>query len=215
MTPPGGPDRAAVPQPLAVTAALKRSSRMSLEPKVRRLARQYQEKLFPANQSPLLISVSVFVGVFIGVLPTLGVALPLTWVATTLCRLPKGPALIASFVATPPTLFLFFYPLGYFGIGLPLLQPPGIDFDFLALVQGLGALHGHALLTELWTAAKWHVVAFMAGMTIVASVTGVLCAGAVLVVVKRRRALVRRVAHGPATGPNEPETPTKRSPHLP
>ena len=90
---------------------------------MRERLRTFYRALFPEGQSAVLVAVSVFLGVFIGVLPTIGFALPLTALATGAFRLPMGPGLVASFVATPPTLFMFFYPLGYL-LGRELTAPP-------------------------------------------------------------------------------------------
>lgn len=137
----------------------------------RRSLRIYARLVFPKGPSPHRVALAVFLGVFIGVLPTLGVALLLTALAASLCRVPKGPALTASFVATPPTLFLFFYPLGH-ALGCALLEPPPIDFDFIARFQQLNVLNAEETLRQLWTSAKEHVVAFWLGMIPVSAVTG-------------------------------------------
>ena len=60
------------------------------------------------------------------------VALFLTALAAYALRVPKGPALLSSFVATPPTLFLGFYPLGYFGVGLPMQSDNGDNWPVMA-----------------------------------------------------------------------------------
>lgn len=107
-------------------------------------------------------------------LPTLGVALGLTVLAAHLARVPKGPGLLASFIATPPTLFLFFYPLAYFKVGLPLVRPPPASFDFLAEVQKLTLINAGELAARLWHDARGHVIAFLVGVSIVALVTAAL-----------------------------------------
>jgi uncharacterized protein (DUF2062 family) len=144
--------------------------------------------LFPKDASPVAVGMSVFVGAFIGVLPTLGVALPLTAVAVTLLRLPKGPGLAASFIAIPPTLFLFFYPIGY-ALGRYLYEPPSIGVDFLARVRALSITQPEDI-TSLAKTAGSHVVAFLIGMAIVAAVTGLVMAVAVGWTLTRRRAAV-------------------------
>ena len=120
------------------------------------------------------VALSVALGVFIGVLPTLGVALLLTAIAQQLLGLPKGPGLVASFIAIPPTLFLFFYPLGYFGVGVPLMHPASIDFDFLEQIHALTLANAGDLIAHLWAVARDHLIAFMVGMLIVASVTALI-----------------------------------------
>lgn len=140
------------------------------------------------------MAVVVFLGVFIGVLPTLGVALPLTALAATLLRVPKAPALVASFIATPPTLFLFFYPLGYL-VGLQAIDPPPIGIDLLPALREITFLNAGQHVAILWEDARWHILAFCFGMLIMATVTAVLSALVTLVVMGRRnqqRALARQ-----------------------
>lgn len=176
-------------EPASPTASQPVSTARTLpnEPRIRRVLRRYHKEMFPVGAPPLQVALSVFVGVFIGVLPTLGVALPLTWFATTVLKLPKGPAMVSSFVATPPTLFFFFYPLGYFAVGLPLLRPPRIDFDFLSAVGDLGLNNLAEAGGELWSSASEHVVAFMVGMMVVALITAVLCGALAFYVMIRRQ----------------------------
>ena len=140
------------------------------------------------------MAVSVFLGVFIGLMPTLGVALILTAVAAQLLRVPKGPGLLASFVAVPPTLFLFFYPLGYFAVGLPLVEPPPIDFDFLGEIKRLNWSTLQVIGAHLWNDASGHLIAFLVGMLIVAGGFALLAfAGTyVMMEAKRRQRLERR-----------------------
>lgn len=152
-----------------------------------RTLRYYQHRLFPRHQASAPVALSVALGVFIGVLPTLGVALLLTAIAQQLLRLPKGPGLVASFIAIPPTLFLFFYPLGYFAVGVPLMRPRKLDFDFLAQVKTLSMANVQEVLGQLWHTASDHVVAFMVGMTIVAGVTAAVAFALTYIVMERRR----------------------------
>lgn len=132
---------------------------------------------------------SVFLGVFIGLLPTLGIALIITAIVAQLFRVPKGPGLLASFIAIPPTLFLFFYPLGYFAIGLPLVKPPSVDFDFLAEIERMNLMTVGDVASHLWQNARGHLLAFLVGMTIVAAVTGILAFIATYVVMENKRKL--------------------------
>ncbi len=143
--------------------------------RIRQRLRQFYEALFPEGHSPASTALAVFVGVFIGVLPTLGFALPLTAVVAGLCRLPKGPALVASFVATPPTLFLFFYPSGLV-LGKYMLNLPESDFDFVGAFREISFLNATAQLAQLWAEARRQSVAFLVGMPVVAFVTGILVA---------------------------------------
>lgn len=136
-----------------------------------RTLRYYLHRLFPRHERSVDVATSVALGIGIGILPTLGVALFLTALAAHLARVPKGPGLVASFVATPPTLFLFFYPLAYLGVGLPLVRPAPTSFDFLAEVQTLTLLNAGAVATHLWHDARDHVIAFLVGVCVVAAVT--------------------------------------------
>lgn len=154
--------------------------------KLRRYARYYYRQLFPKRQSPVAVATAVFLGVFIGVLPTLGIALPLTALATELFRVPKGPGLVASFIATPPTLFLFFYPLGYV-VGVALVHPPPITFDFVGAVGEMSLLHIDTTIAPLWAQAKDHVLAFAVGMTIVAGVTALIAFVATYWIMRHRQ----------------------------
>lgn len=139
------------------------------------------------------MAVSVFLGVWIGLMPTLGVALVLTAIAAQIARVPKGPGLLASFIAVPPTLFFFFYPLGYFGVGLPLVQPATLDFDFLAEVERLNLMNAGAIAERLWQDARGHLIAFMVGMIVVATGTGLLAfAGTYTIMERKRRARLER-----------------------
>ena len=146
--------------------------------------------LFPAGQSAVMVAFSVFVGVFIGVLPTIGFALPLTVLATAAFRLPKGPGLAASFVATPPTLFLFFYPAGYF-LGGSLTHPPHVDVDLLAQLHAVTPSTLYAVIGQLWKDARLHVLAFMLGMLIVSLLTAAIVSAGANWIIARRAARLR------------------------
>jgi uncharacterized protein (DUF2062 family) len=166
--------------------------------KRRRLSRTlkyYYHRLFPRHERSIPVATSVFLGVFIGLLPTLGIALILTAIAAQIARVPKGPGLLSSFIAVPPTLFFFFYPLGYFGVGLPLMNPPAVDFDFLAEIQQLNMMNAGDIASRLWTDARGHLVAFLVGMVIVAGGTGALAFAATYGIMehKRKKRLARRL----------------------
>ena len=142
---------------------------MAVKRSWKRTAKYYYHRLFPRHERSLPVAVSVALGVFIGLMPTLGIALILTAIATHLCGVPKGPGILASFIAIPPTLFLFFYPLGYFGVGLPLVHPAAVHFDFLARIRGVSLLTVAELGEQLWYNARGHLMAFLVGMTIVSA----------------------------------------------
>jgi uncharacterized protein (DUF2062 family) len=147
--------------------------------------RTFYRALFPKGQSAVMVAVSVFLGVSIGVFPTIGFALPLTAFATGLFRLPKGPGLVASFVATPPTLFMFFYPLGYL-LGKELTAPPAVDVQLLAELQRLAPSTMRVILGGLWRDARPHVLAFVIGMIIVSLMTAFIVAAASYWIILRR-----------------------------
>ncbi len=154
--------------------------------RLRERLRIFYRALFPEGESAALISGSVFLGVFIAVLPTIGLALPLTLLATSICGLPKGPGLIASFVATPPTLFLFFYPLGYL-LGDALTAPPSANIALLDELQKLTPGTVQAVLGHLWHDARPHVLAFLLGSLIVSLLTASLVAALSYFIMVRRR----------------------------
>jgi len=162
---------------------------MAVKRSWRRTARYFYHRLFPRHERSLPVAFSVFLGVFIGLLPTLGIALVLTAIAAQLFRVPKGPGLLASFIAVPPTLFLFFYPLGYFVVGLPLMHPPSVDFDFLHEVQRMNLMNVGEISGHLWRDARGHLAAFLVGMTVVAGVTGALAFAATYAMMEHKRRL--------------------------
>ncbi|MDD9946126.1 MAG: DUF2062 domain-containing protein [Myxococcales bacterium] len=154
---------------------------------LQRTFRYYVHRLFPRHQPSTPVAASVALGVFIGVLPTLGVALILTAIAQQILGLPKGPGLVASFIAIPPTLFLFFYPLGYWAVGVPLMDPVALDFNFLGQIETLSMGNAGEVLGHLWHVAKDHLIAFMVGMTIVASITAAIAFVLTYSAMERRR----------------------------
>jgi uncharacterized protein (DUF2062 family) len=151
-----------------------------------RTLRYYLHRLFPRHERSSDVAISVALGIWIAVLPTLGVALFLTALAAHLARVPKGPALVASFVATPPTLFFFFWPLGYLGVGLPLVRPAEASFDVLAELQRLTLLNAGSIVTHLWHDARGHVIAFLLGVSIVAAVTAAIGAALGYAIMERK-----------------------------
>jgi uncharacterized protein (DUF2062 family) len=154
---------------------LERVSSSPIRRSFRQQLRGLHAALFPPGQAPLAVSISVFLGVFIGVMPTIGVALPLTVLATALFRVPKGPGLVASFVATPPTLFLFYFPLGYL-LGQHLLAPPPSAVELLDEVRKATLLNVGETCGRLWLEARPHLLAFAFGITIVSLITALACA---------------------------------------
>ena len=152
-----------------------------------RLERLYRA-LFPEGQSAFVVAASVFVGVFIAVMPTFGVCIPLTVFAAAFLRVPKGPALIASFIATPPTLLFFFYPLAYLlGEKLTLKAEPATKT--LAEARAFTPVSPPDLFSMGEAGA--HVGAFLVGTLIVALLTAVFVSAICYVVLTRRRAAAR------------------------
>ena len=141
--------------------------------KYKRLSRIYYNRMFPKRQDALKVAGSVAAGVFIGIWPTIGVAILLTVAFCAFFRLPKVPGIVASFVANPLTQFGFFYPSGY-AIGCWLLNPEKINFDFLSEFEGLSFKNCVSLISHLWQDAAGHLIAFMVGITIVAAVFAVI-----------------------------------------
>lgn len=141
------------------------------ESRFKRISRIYFNRMFPKRMDALLVSLSVFFGVFIGIWPTIGIAIILTVAVCALFRLPKVPGVVASFVANPLTQFGFFYPAGYF-IGKKILQPAQISFDFLKEIEGVSFRNVTEVVSKLWNEAAGHLLAFLLGITIVAFVFG-------------------------------------------
>jgi uncharacterized protein (DUF1015 family)/uncharacterized protein (DUF2062 family) len=158
----------------------------STESRFARLSRIYFNRMFPKRMDAFLVSLSVFLGVFIGIWPTIGIAIILTVAACALFRLPKVPGVVASFVANPLTQFGFFYPAGYF-IGRKILKPEHISFDFLKEIEGLSFRNVTEVITKLWNEASGHLLAFLLGITIVAFVFAVIFGVAAYFIVSYRK----------------------------
>ena len=140
------------------------------ESKYKRLSRIYYNRMFPRRQDALKVAWSVFIGVFIGVWPTIGFAIILTVALCAVFRLPKVPGVIADFVANPVTQFGFFYPGGYY-IGCKIYNPDSISFDFLGEFERMSIRNCAVILENLWVNAADHLIAFMIGITIMAAAT--------------------------------------------
>ncbi|WP_294960296.1 DUF1015 family protein [uncultured Fibrobacter sp.] len=145
--------------------------RRKQESKYKRLSRIYYNRMFPRSQDALKVAWSVFIGVFIGVWPTIGFAIILTVAICALFRLPKVPGVIADFVANPVTQFGFFYPGGYY-IGCKIYHPGKIAFDFLGEFERMSVRNCAVIVKNLWINAADHLIAFMIGITIMAAATG-------------------------------------------
>ncbi|MBO7384692.1 MAG: DUF1015 family protein, partial [Fibrobacter sp.] len=156
------------------------------QPKYKRLSRIYYNRMFPRNQDAMKVAWSVFIGVFIGVWPTIGFAIILTVAICALFRLPKVPGVIADFVANPVTQFGLFYPGGYL-IGCKIVNPDPITFDFLGEFERMSIRNCAVILKNLWVNAADHLLAFMVGITIMAAVVGFLFFFAAYFIVSRRK----------------------------
>lgn len=160
------------------------------EPRYVRLIRVYLHRLLPRQHDSYRVALSVFFGVWIGVFPTIGVAIPLTLALCWIFRAPKIPGVVASFVANPLTQFGFFYPTGY-AIGRFMIHPSAIGFDFLRKLETLAFSNFKALGMELLRDAGSHVVAFLVGMTMVSTVFALLFAVAAYFGAEYRKKLHR------------------------
>lgn len=158
----------------------------SNESRFKRISRVYFNRMFPKRMDAFLVSLSVFAGVFIGIWPTIGVAIILTVAVCALFRLPKVPGVVASFIANPLTQFGFFYPAGYF-IGKKILQPAQISFDFLKEIESVSFRNVTDVVSKLWTEAAGHLLAFLLGITIVAFVFGLVFGIAAYFIVSYRK----------------------------
>lgn len=152
-------------------SVLDRIPKRRQESKYKRLGRVYFNRMFPRRHDALEVAWSVFVGVFIGVSPTFGVALIMTVAFCALFKLPKVPGIIADFVANPVTQFGFFYPSGY-ALGCAIMKPEAINFDFLEEFKRVSWSNFGEIMGNLWHNASGHLFAFLVGIEIIATITG-------------------------------------------
>ena len=143
------------------------------QPKLQRLGRLYWHRMLPRRDEPHDVALSVAIGVFIGILPTFGVALVLTIAVLELLKLPKLPGCISSFIAVPPTIFPFFYPLGYW-VGRRIVYTAPLDLDLLATLKAMNFGNTLSTLKTLAAVAGDHLLAFVVGTAIVAACFAVL-----------------------------------------
>ncbi|MCQ2102345.1 MAG: DUF1015 family protein [Fibrobacter sp.] len=156
------------------------------ESKYKRLSRIYYNRMFPRRHDALEVAWSVFVGVFVGVSPTFGVAIIMTVAICALFKLPKVPGVIADFVANPVTQFGFFYPSGY-ALGCAIVQPEAINFDFLGEFEQVSWSNFGTIMGNLWNNASGHLFAFLVGIEIIATITGFIFFFIAYFVVLRRK----------------------------
>jgi len=152
-------------------SVLDRIPKRRQESKYKRLSRIYYNRMFPRRHDALEVAWSVFVGVFVGVSPTFGVAIIMTVAICALFKLPKVPGVIADFVANPVTQFGFFYPSGY-ALGCAIVKPEAINFDFLKEFEQVSWSNFGEIMGNLWHNASGHLFAFLVGIEIIATITG-------------------------------------------
>lgn len=138
-----------------------------------RIGRVMFNRMFPKRLDALKVAFSVGIGVFIGIAPTIGVAVLLTVAICAALKLPKVPAVVASFVANPFTQFGFFYPAGYM-IGKYFIEPDEISFNFLEEIEQISIKNFTTIISHLWTNAADHLLAFLIGIMLLALVFGLL-----------------------------------------
>ncbi|MGL1903237.1 MAG: DUF2062 domain-containing protein [Fibrobacterales bacterium] len=150
--------------------------------KITRAVRYYRYKLFPRDQQSFPVALSIFLGVWIGVMPTIGIAIALTVLVCKIIHIPVIPGVTSSFIANPATQFPLFYPGGY-AIGTAIIDPP--PFEFLTIFQKISQgfsltelqSYGETLrgLAALASENTLHFVSFMVGMTVLATIIGGIC----------------------------------------
>jgi uncharacterized protein (DUF2062 family) len=141
-------------------------------PRFSRAMSYYHHRMLPRKQQPHEVAFAVAIGVWIGVMPTIGVAILLTLPVCHILKLPKIPAVLGSMVANPLTQFTVFYPSGYY-IG-KFLMPPQTQFDFLKRFSELSWSNYGEIAIQFLGEAKDHFFAFLIGMVLVSTVFGVL-----------------------------------------
>ncbi len=150
--------------------------------RLKRAIRFYRYKLFPRNQATVPVAISIFLGVWIGVMPTIGIAIALTVLICKIFRLPIVPGVTSSFIANPATQFPIFYPVGYW-IGLSIVNPA--PFEFLSIFERISKnfapfdlnSYGDTLssFASLATENTPHFFSFLLGMTILSTVIAGIC----------------------------------------
>jgi uncharacterized protein (DUF2062 family) len=141
-------------------------------PKLSRAMSYYHHRMLPRKQQPHEVALAVALGVWIGVMPTIGVAILLTLPICHFMKLPKIPAVLGSMIANPLTQFTFFYPTGYF-LG-KVIMPPKTDFDFLQRFSELSWSNLGEIVLQFLGEAKDHFFAFLLGMVIVSTIFAIL-----------------------------------------
>jgi uncharacterized protein (DUF2062 family) len=142
------------------------------EDRNRRLLRLWYLRMFPRKQPKHPVALSVSLGIFIGVLPTIGIAIFLTFAVCRLLKIPAMPGVMASFIAIPPTQFFVFYPLAYW-FGKQVVQPEPIQFDFVEKISVLNLSNMQEIISWLWQNSHLHVLSFLLGIVTLALVLSI------------------------------------------
>ncbi len=154
-------------------AHLKESVNYFKFERIKRSIRYLMYRLFPRRQNPHRLSLAIALGVFIALLPSLGLALFITVFLCAVFRLPKIPACVASFVGTPPTLIFFFWPISY-KVGLFVLPKQTKNIDLVHKMASLNLNNFSDEMGLIWSQSQVHLWAFLLGTFIVSSVFAVL-----------------------------------------
>lgn len=136
-------------------------------PQISRLLRLYSLRAFPRNNPATTVAWAVFWGVWIGVMPTIGVAILLTLLFCWVFKLPKSPAIAASFVSNPFTVPLFY--VGGYWLGRQILNPPPVEFDLIKIFTESKFSEIFEKLGAVMAESPPHMYSFLLGMLIVAS----------------------------------------------
>ena len=131
--------------------------------------RYFMYRLFPRRQDPHRLSLAIALGVFVALLPSLGLALVFTVFLCAFFRLPKIPACVASFVGTPPTLIFFFWPISY-KVGLFILPKQTKNIDLVHKMASLNLNNFSQEMALIWSESQVHLWAFLVGTLIVSFV---------------------------------------------
>ena len=153
--------------PDSISSAPPKNRRANKEPRNVRVRRYIYNQLFPKRQSPLKVSLAVFIGIFIGILPTWGIAVLKTIIILGILKLPKLPGVLASFVATPPTQFFIFYPIGLW-LGSKILPPPDKPVQLIEEIRSMNLSNFTEKFAWLFGSAREYFISFIVGMVIVA-----------------------------------------------
>jgi len=161
------------------------------EPKLPRLGKLVWHRALPRKDDPSAVAWSVSIGVFIGILPTFGFSLALTLIVLTLLKLPKLPGSISSFIAIPPTIFPFFYPVGYL-IGRQLITTTPMDVGLIEVIKNMKVSEVPSTLYNLAIQSGDHLLAFFIGTGILALIFAIFFFIATFFLMKIKRRLFMR-----------------------